>query len=364
MKRVNNLYEKMISDENIEKAIDTVNKAHRWYGNHSPNKKTAWVELTKDERIVELRQIIEEGFIPKKPNIKQTYDRNAKKWRDISEPRLYPDQYIHHIMIQVLEPVMMRGMDSFCCGAVKGKGTHYGIKTIKRWMKNDRKGTRWCAELDIYHFYDQLSKEAVMNRMRQLVKDWRILDLVERCLLHGVTIGTYFSQWFANVVLQPLDQIIRQGGVSHYIRYMDNFTIFSNRKKVLISVIKKINMWLKSIGLRLKGNWQYFKTRCRLPDALGYRYGHTFTLIRKHRLLSIKRQVKSFYRNRKDVSFKFACSLISRLSGLLYCNNHNIYRKFIPKGLQRNLKSIIREHQKRGVLTWNTYLEQFSATMA
>ena len=66
---------------------------------------------------------------------------------------------------------MMRGMDDFCCGSIRGRGTIYGVKAIKKWMKNDKSGTRWCAELDIYHFYEQLSAEVVMDRMRELIKD-------------------------------------------------------------------------------------------------------------------------------------------------------------------------------------------------
>ena len=361
MKRADNIYKFMVSDTNIWNAIDVVNRSHRWCGNHKPNKTVMWVELTADERIKELREIIERGFVPTKPTIKRRYDRNAKKWRDISEPRLWPDQYVHHILIQALEPTMMRGMDPFCCGSIKGRGTSFGIKAIKKWMKNDRKGTRWCAELDIYHFYEQLSPKVVMDRLRELVKDRRVLDLVERVLVYGVTIGAYFSQWFANTVLQPLDQLIRQNGIKHYIRYMDNFTLFSNRKRDLVRVIKVMSKWLEPRGLRLKENWQYFRTRKRCPDALGYRYGHTYTLIRKARVLSIKRQIRSYYKQERIVSAKFACSLLSRLGGLRHCNSQHLYADNVPTGLQRQLKDVVRDYQRKELLLWNMCLEQFAS---
>ena len=36
---------------------------------------------------------------------------------------------------------------------------------------------------------------------------------------HGILIGAYFSQWFANTVLQPLDRLIRESGLcDHYLR--------------------------------------------------------------------------------------------------------------------------------------------------
>ena len=360
MKRVNDLYSEMVSDENIRRAIVIVNKSHRWCGNHKPNKTVLWIETTIDERIKELRRIVESGFEATKPTVKQRYDRNARKWRDISEPRLWPDQYVHHILIQVLEPVMMRGMDPFCCGSIKGRGAHYGVKAIKKWMKNDRKGTRWCAELDIYHFYEQLKPGIVLARIKELVKDYRVISLVEQVLKWGVTIGAYFSQWFANTVLQPMDQIIRLSGVSHYIRYMDNITIFSNRKRVIAKTIKAVREWLVAHELQLKDNWQYFRTRKRYPNALGYRFGHKFTLIRKHRLLAIKRQIKSYFRQHGKVSVKFAQSLLSRLGGLRHCNATAIYKKYVPNGLQRRLKEIVREHQRKEWVQWNMCLAQYA----
>lgn len=359
MKRVGNLWDKMLSDDNIRDAVINVNKSHRWIRNHQPNKTVMWVESTIDERIKELRQIILNGFDPEEPKVKRRYDRNAKKWRDIAEPRLYPDQYVHHILIQVLEPVMMRGMDAYCCGSVKGRGSHWGVRKIQKWMKNDVKGTRWCAELDIYHFYGQLQPGVVMDRLRHLIKDRKVLDLIERVMKHGITIGAYFSQWFANTVLQPLDVLIRTYGIKHYLRYMDNFTIFASNKRALRNVIKMIRTWLEEHDLKLKGNWQYFKTQARMPNALGYRYGHGYTVIRKSRFLSLKRQVSSYYRQQGNVSAKFAMALLARISGLIYCDSRNIFGKYIPKGLQKKLKDIVRTFQATELVTWEYCMAKY-----
>lgn len=364
MKRVGNIWKQIISDRNIDRAIDEVNKSHRWVGNHNPNMLVLWIEATRDERREELRQIVIDGFEASTPKFKERYDNNAKKWRNIAEPKLYPDQYVHHMLIQVLEPIFMRGMDKHCCGSIKGRGAHYGVRWIKKWMRNDRSGTKWCEEMDIYHFYEQLKPIVVVRRMKQLIKDRKAIDLIWRVLKHGVLIGGYFSQWFANVVLQPLDVLIRSCGVKHYVRYIDNFILFSNTKRSLIKAREAASEWLESIGLRLKGNWQYFKTRVRLPNALGYRFGHTFTLIRKHRLLAIKRQIASYYRQHKNVSAKFAMSLLSRLGGLRHCNSANIYKRCVPKGLQHELKDIIRTYQRKELTEWNTYLAQYAGMVS
>ena len=358
MKRVNNLFPKLISDENLNKAIKTVIKSHRWVRYPDvPNRTAQWLERTIDERVAELKNIILSGYVPNEVTRKRRYDRNARKWRDICEPKMFPDQCVHHALIQVIEPVMMRGMDKWCCGSIKGRGAHYGVSAIKKWMKNDKSGTRYCLEADIYHFYDSLKADVVMNRLRTLIKDYRTLNLIERILSDGVQIGAYCSQWYANTLLQPLDHAIRENfKATRYIRYMDNFTIFCNRKREIRRILKFIQDWLSEHGLQLKGNWQIFRTDRRMPNALGYRYGKDFTLLRKQSLLSLKRQLRSFYRMRergRKVTVKFAQALISRLGMLRHCNSYNIYHRFIRKHTLRNLKIIIR--------TWQMNILQMAA---
>lgn len=358
MKREGNLFEKLIGDENLNLAIDEVNRTHRWHPHHRPNKVVAWVDGTKEERVQELRKIIVKGFDPSPSTPKRRWDKSAGKWRDIYEPRLWPDQYIHHALVQVLQPAMMRGMDPWCCGSIRGRGIHYGMKGIKKWMRNDPKGTRWCAELDIFHFYESLQPAVVMDRMRCLVKDHRVLDLIERVTQGGVQIGAYYSQWLANTVLQPMDHAIRESGlkISHYIRYMDNITIYARSKRALDKAIRLVKDWLEDHGLRLKGNWQKFRTEDRLPCALGYRYGRGYTLLRKRNLFRLARQLRAYYRKirlGKRIPISMATGLLSRLGQLRHCNSTRIYKRLVKPKTQRALKCVVRQYMKKERSKWN-----------
>ena len=373
MKRVRDLFEKIISDDNLNKAIDEVNRTHHWKAKHKPNRCTAWVEETKPERIKQLREIIIGGFEQRPPKIIIRYDASARKERIISEPAQWPDQYIHHALIQILQPVMMRGMDKYCCGSIRSRGAHYAKQAIEGWVRHDRKGTRWELCGDIYHFYDSLKPAVVMARMRELVKDARILDLIWRIVKDGVKIGAFPSQWFANTVLQGLDHTIRQSGLcAHYVRYMDNLTIFGSNKRKLRKLKAIIELWLDKHDLRLKDDWQIFPIRdtvtvrngkrvfmSRLPDAVGYRYGRTYTLPRKHNLIRIKRALKRYRKRRARgfVPYKMAHSILSRLGQIRHCNNYKIYR-MLYKGerIEKQLKIIIKQNKE--VLTWSMYLTQ------
>ena len=349
MKRVGFLWEKFIDRENIIKAIQEVNKTHRTkYG--KPNKIVLWVENTLDERIDELIRIVEdEYFEPSPTKEKEIWDNSAMKFRKIDEPPLYPDQYIHHMLIQVLEPIMMRGMDYWCCASIKGRGTKRGIRGIKRWMKN-REETKYAMEIDIYHFYESLQQEVVMERMRKLVKDKKILDFIEKLISNGIKIGAYFSQWFANTTLQEIDHFSRQElGIKYYIRYMDNLTLFSNSKVILHNALSQIRNKLKSYLLKIKNNWQIYPTNKRYVCGLGYRYSNNFSLLRKRSLFKLKRHLRTLLRRERvhlRIGFKLAAGFISRIGALKWSNNRNFYKK-VPIDLIPEMKKIISISRRR-----------------
>lgn len=368
MKRVNHLFEKIIDDKNLKRAIKEVCKTHRWvHYPTKPNKTVIWIENNLDARVKELKEIISNGFDQHEPNHKVRYDVNAGKQRDIYEPLIWPDQCVHHALIQVLEPVMMRGMDHWCCGSIKGRGAHYGIKQLKKWMK-ENKDIAWGVEMDIYHFYNSLKPEVVMDRMKHLIKDYRTLDLIWRIIKDGIYIGFYTSQWFANTLLQPLDQAIRtiKIGGKHkgyikvkYIRYMDNFTILVSRDRHADKVIKLVSKWLKKHDLQLKGNYQKYPTDKRIPNALGYRFGKGYTLLRKKNLLRLKRELAKFYKKRAKrqfISVKSAQGLLSRLGQLRHCNSVHIYATYVKPKTQKYLKNIVRQWQREAQAKWNMYL--------
>ena len=54
-----------------------------------------------------------------------------------------------------------------------------------------------------------------------------------------------------------------------------------------------------------------------------------------------------------------AAGLLSRFGQLKHCNNYEIYRRILRgEKIQRQLKSIIRQSNRRELLTWSTFLEQ------
>lgn len=378
LKRAKDLYPILLSDSNLKKAIYEVNSSHKFV-HGKPNKVVLWVEETMSERIAELRQIIKDGFVQQPMRTWQHYDHSSAKWRTLSEPVLWPDQYIHHAVIQTLQPVMMRGMDHFCCGSIRGRGTKRGVAAIKHWMDKDPRNTKYGAEADVRHFYDSIKPELVMARMRKLVKDERMMDVIWRLIQNGIKIGAYFSQWFANVMLQPLDHYIREVlKIPHYTRYMDNLTLCSGNKRQLHRAIQAIQAWLRNVGLELKDDWQVFRTAYtrkteakraswtdkqrklrhpRMVNAMGYLFGRGYTLLRKKTLLRTKRQiarVKRRFDNGLRVAFKSAAGLVSRIGMFKHCCARRIRERYVVPGFLKQLKNVIRAETRRrkGMRQW------------
>lgn len=380
MKRVR-VYQQIISDENLRLAIEEVNRGHRRNGNHSLNKRVLDVEAHMDEYVEKLRKFIQDLVTGDehmhKPMKRRRWDRNADsgrgKWRDINEPLLWPDQYVHHAVLQPMIPHIMRSMDKYCIASIPGRGNSYGVKALKKWMKDDPQGTKYAVECDIYHCFEELDPPYVMEALKRLFKDQETLWLCDALMEYGVLIGAFFSAWFLHLTLQPLDLMIHQNeyGVSHYLRQMDNFTIFGSNKRKLRKLLADMKTWLAGVGLKLKESWQIFRVgftpqvekahealskkkqrhrRPRMPSALGYRFGRGFTILRKHNLFRLKQSLHHYYYRRdrnRVISFKRASGLISRLGQLRKCNNQRILTRYYQPKTMFDLKKVVRKECRR-----------------
>lgn len=345
----------IIDSENVRTAMLSVNHAHK------RRRIVHWVEETLEDRIADLqRMTTDPKWTASKPRTFAVYDQSAGKWRDeVCEPPVWPDQYIHHMIVQAIEPVLMKGMDYWSCGSIPGRGISHGMRGIKRWLREDKRGSRYAAELDIKSFYRSIKPVQVIRYLRRKIKDRAALRLIWSVIKDGIKIGFYISQWMANAILQPLDHLIREKlGIRHYIRYIDNLTLLASSKRRLHKAVKAIQRWLHSVGLKLKGNWQVFRTDIRMVNALGYRYNHSTTLLRKKNLLRLKRQLHRAHRKQqtgKPIPVRMANGLLSRIGQLKHCDSQQLKARLVPKGLVKTLKNIVRMHAKRkeGII-WQT----------
>ena len=72
---------------------------------------------------------------------------------------------------------------------------------------------------------------------------------------------------------------------------MDDMLLFHRNKKELRKVKDEIEIYLHKENLKLKENWQLFKTESRPIDFLGYRFYRGYTTLRRSNFLRIKRRI-------------------------------------------------------------------------
>ena len=325
MKRYGNLFEKVCDKNNIELAIINASKGKRNRAN------VKHIVDNKEHYSLLLKYLLEEDMYESSPYTKFTImDNCSQKEREVFAPKFYPDQVVHWAVMQVIQPILEKSMYHLSVGSRLGKGTHYGKKYLERWLRNDKKHTKYCLKLDIRKFYPSIPQDKLKECLSRKFKDDKLLNLLYSIIdsvESGVPIGNYTSQWFANFYLTSLDHYIKEElSIRYYVRYMDDMVLIDNNKHKLHKARKSIEAFLKNLGLTLKDNWQVFVIDDRSIDFMGFRFYHHKTILRKRTALRIKRRMKKAHKN---LNYHNACAVISYYGWLKYANMYNYVLKYV-----------------------------------
>lgn len=218
---------------------------------------------------------------------------------------MFRDRIVHHLYFNYTHGLYERTFiqDSYSC--IKGRGTHYGIGRVTDFCrKESRNWQRKCyaMHLDIRGYFMHIVRKRLLEiatgSLRKMAthrwqdgKTWSdvldmdfltwltevivMLDPRENCIivgdkenwegldpaksmLHledglGLPIGNLTSQLFSNVYLNPFDQFMkRELKCRYYGRYVDDAIIVSHDKEWLLSLVPRIQAYLKAeLGLEL-----------------------------------------------------------------------------------------------------------------
>ena len=350
-KRVGYLYERMLDKEMIRSCIIT--------GSRGKRKRQDVKEVLNDvdgyaEKVYKL--LTEETYVPTIHRKIRIYDSSCRKERDIKVVPYYPDGIIQQLAVYAMKDVLMRGMYRWSCASIPGRGNSCAANYVKKHLKEDPKGTKYCGKFDIHHYYPTISKQKMMDALRRKIKDEKFLNLVEMIIRSdpdpGISIGFYLNQWLANFFLEPLDHFIcTLKGVKYYVRNMDDIVILGGNKKKLHRAREHISRYLETmLGLKLKDNWQIFKTDSRGIDFVGFRFFHGRTILRRRNFQKLRRNARTarrFLETHRKIPPHVAAGLLSRAGQLRHCNGQNIFDKYIkPIGINR-LKAIVRKETLR-----------------
>lgn len=348
-KRFGNLYGEICDLDNIRAAIMNASK------NKRHQKAVRKVIENIDEYACKIQKmLLDESYVPSKYIMKSINDGIQQKRRDIAKPRFYPDQCIHHALIQVLEPCFMRGMYYYCCGSVSGRGDKRIRKAVIRFIVKRPKKAKYVLKMDVRHFYENIDHDELKQVLKRKIKDkkaLRLCSLIIDSYPAGIPIGNYTSQWFCNVFLQDLDHEIKEF-VGHdylYVRYIDDMVIVGPNKRKLHKTRKMVEAELIRKKLDLKQNWQVFLLEKRPLDFVGvkfYKDGHTE--IRKSILRRIKRKARRIGKMKDHVTVKSAAGMMSYMGRIHHTDSETLFRTEIQPYIvsTKRLRRIISDEAK------------------
>ena len=344
MKRVGYLYDKAFSKENISKAIDEAANDKR------KRRVVVRVLSDKEKYIDEIYEMMKtDSFKPSPYNVEEYIDGIHKKKRTIYKPRFYPDQIIHWCIYLVIRDDVYKSLIKQTCASIKGRGQIYGIKIVKKWLK-DKYNTKYFLKMDVHHYYPSVNNDKLISYLERKIKDKRFVSLIKTILdlEEGLPIGMLLSQIFANIYLSDLDhKLYEKYKVKMYIRYNDDMVIFSSNKRKLHQYRKFICDELAKLDLTMKPNWQVYRTDKEMLDFMGYRMNHNKTIIRKQVMYRITRRARRYSKN---PTFHNACSVCSDYGFIKYSDSQWFYKTRIrPYVNYGEAKNIIRRNSNENL---------------
>lgn len=184
----------------------------------------------------------------------------------------FRDRVVHHALTRVLEPIFERRFtrDSFACRV--GLGTHAALARARRACGR----FRYVLKCDVVKYFASIDHGILGELLRRAVGCERTLALAARVVAgsndqggpivyypgdtlftpferrRGLPLGNQTSQFFANVYLNPLDHFVaRRLRPGAYMRYVDDFLLFSDDRQELAAMRKAIEEFVVRLRLRI-----------------------------------------------------------------------------------------------------------------
>lgn len=347
MKRLNNL----ITEQTI--TVDFCVKCILEASEHKKSrKKVSCVLENLEQYAIKLREmVLNETFEPS-PCTVFTKTEYGKE-RNIEKPVFFPDQAVHHLLMLLIRDKLIKRLDPFAIASIEGRGVHYGVKKLRKWMSAEEAPTtcKYVIKGDIKKCFASIRPDVVYNAYEKMIKDKKYLRLKHKVLFQhsSLPLGNYCSSFDLNFLLLPLDQMIRQQKyVTHYIRYMDDFIVLCNDGERARELKPKISFLLSSFNLQLKETYSLSRTEVTGIDFIGYRFFFNNTILRKRNLLKIlklvhKMQKHGFYR------LHDCRSLVSLMGMCTHCHSTWLIHHVLKTVDFAKIKKIIGGASRNGI---------------
>lgn len=219
----------------------------------------------------------------------QEFKINDPKPRTIHKATVR-DRILHRAVYRSLYPFFDKKFiaDSYSCR--NNKGTHKAINKFSEFSHEDSKNSTkqcWVLKCDIRKFFASIDQSILLKILEKHIKDEHAINLLKEIIYSfkpgGLPLGNLTSQLFANVYLNELDQFLKHKlKIKYYIRYADDFVMFSQDKSYLENLIPLINNYLQNVlGLTLHKDKVFIENLKNGVDFLGWVNFFDYRILRR-----------------------------------------------------------------------------------
>jgi retron-type reverse transcriptase len=228
----------------------------------------------------------------------------------------FRDRVVHHALCRVIEPIFEARFihDSYACRV--GKGTHRAIERAQELARR----YRYALQCDVAQFFPSIDHAILRGLLARYLADEDALWLIDQILASGVgvladeyemryfpgddlfavnrprglPIGNLTSQFWANVYLNELDYFVKhQLHCPAYVRYADDFLLFSDDKRVLHTWRQELITFLQTLRLQLHAERAAVFPTCDGLTFLGFRLFHYHRRLRNDNARAFSRRLRT-----------------------------------------------------------------------
>ncbi|MEY2975877.1 MAG: hypothetical protein RLZZ435_14 [Cyanobacteriota bacterium] len=304
MKRYGNLWHLITEFENLWLAAKKAQKGKRFKEN------VLKFNLNLESELLTLHKEL----------LEQTYSPGQYHSFEITEPKTrlisaapYRDRVVHHALCNVISPILEKSLIPDTYANRVGFGTHKALKRFTEFLRS----SRYILQCDIRKYFPSIDHDILKSLIRNKIKCKSTLWLIDKIIdgsnpqeivplyfpddnllsplnrKMGLPIGNLTSQTFANFYLNDFDHFIKENlKVKKYLRYVDDFALFSDDYEQLAQAREQIQDYLITLRLQIHPSKNHLFETQYGATFVGYRILPTHIRVRSDNLIMGRRRLR------------------------------------------------------------------------
>ncbi len=273
------------------------------------------------------------------------------------------DKIVNHLVGNALIKVLDSTLINTNVATRKNKGTHYGIKYVKKYLNELKQDNIYALKIDISKYFYSIDHTILKSLLNKKIKDKDFLNLLNviidstdkdyvnkritalinseikkvkgRKLINelkhvpiykkgrGLPIGNLTSQILAVFFLNEMHHYLKENlKIKHLIVYMDDYVILSNSKEYLKEIYGIIRDYMYKYKLKLNDKTKIVNINKEGLDFLGFR----FYIKNNKIIMKVRNRTKKKFKKSTNIN-----SIKSYKSHFKWGTCHNLYNKYVKK---------------------------------